>query len=81
MAETPQAAILAVVTDLEGLLTPDNLVALLTAAPGEIVPFSDHPLCGKFHATLTPEELSAHLQTTLQQGQVTLSRQRRLNLP
>jgi hypothetical protein len=80
-AETPQAAILAVVTDLEGLLTPDNLVALLTAAPGEIVPFSDHPLCGKFHATLTPEELSAHLQTTLQQGQVTLSRQRRLNLP
>ena len=54
-AVNPIEAMLTVVTDLEGLLTPESLTALLTAAPDDVVSFSDHELCGLFHGVLTPE--------------------------
>lgn len=83
--ETPQAIFLrassTVVADLEGLLTVESLVQLLTAGPREIVPFSDHELCGAFYGSLTPEAVEAHLQEAIRAGQLGLSPYRRLVLP
>jgi superfamily II DNA helicase RecQ len=73
-------AILAVVSDLGGLLTAEGLALLLTAAPGEVVPFSDHELFSKFHGSLTSEVVETHIQEALQSGHLVLSPYRRLIL-
>ncbi|MBN1993727.1 MAG: RecQ family ATP-dependent DNA helicase [Anaerolineae bacterium] len=76
----PLEAILAVVTDLDGLLTSQGLALLLTAAPGDVAPFSDHELCGAFHGILAPEAVEASIHEAIQTGRLSLSAHRRLNL-
>ncbi|MBE7556859.1 MAG: RecQ family ATP-dependent DNA helicase [Anaerolineales bacterium] len=76
----PLEAILAVVSDLDGLLSPAGLASLLVAAPGEIVPFSDHELCGLFHGNLSFEAVETHIQEAIQARQLALTRQQRLIL-
>ncbi|MCQ3978795.1 MAG: hypothetical protein DPW09_35680 [Anaerolineae bacterium] len=76
----PLEAILTVVSDLDALLSPAGLAALLTAAPGDIVPFSDHELCGIFHNKLTPEDIEALIQETLQAKQLGLTPYQRLKI-
>ena len=79
--QSPQTIIINVVSDLDGLLSLDGLVALLTAAPGEVVSFSDHQSFGQFHAVLTAAELEAHIQEAIQEGKLALSPYQRLGLP
>ena len=79
-ASTPLDAILTIVTDLDGLLTPAGLAELLTAAPGAIVSFSDHDLCGAFHGVLTTDELAAHIEQAVKSGRMELSPHGRLTL-
>jgi hypothetical protein len=74
----PLEAILAVVSDLDALLSPAGLAALLTAAPGDIVSFSDHELCGVFHNRLLPEDIEALIQEALQTKQLGLTPYQRL---
>jgi ribonuclease D len=78
--KNPLEAILAVVADLEGLLTSTGLVHLLTAAPGEIVSFSDHELCGAFHRILTAEAVEAQIQAAIQANYLILTPQQHLIL-
>jgi hypothetical protein len=78
--QNPLEAVLAVVCDLDGLLSPTGLSQLLTAAPGEVVPFSDHELCGIFHDTLTPDVMEAHIQEAIQTRQLALTPRQRLIL-
>ncbi len=73
-------AILAIVSDLDGLLTIEGLALLLTAAPGEVVPFSDHERFATFHDSLTSEVVETHIQEALQSGHLALSPHRRLIL-
>jgi hypothetical protein len=75
------SAVLTVVSDLEGLLNPESLATLLTAAPGEIVSFSDHELCGAFYDRLSSEAVESYLQEAIRAGQLELSLYRRLVLP
>ncbi len=74
----PFEAILTVVSDLDGLLTPNGLTLLLTSAPGEVVPFSDHELFGIFHSTLSPDDMETHIQEAIQTGRLSLSPHQRL---
>jgi superfamily II DNA helicase RecQ len=76
----PLDAILCVVSDLDGLLSPDGLASLLTAAPGEIVPFGDHTLRGVFQGSLTGEEMETHIQEAVQAKHVILTPRQRLIL-
>jgi hypothetical protein len=76
----PLEAILAVVSDLDGLLSPAGLASLLVAAPGEVVPFSDHELCGLFHGSLSLETIETHIQSAIQSKRLALTRQQRLIL-
>lgn len=76
----PLEAILAVVSDLDGLLSPAGLASLLVAAPDEVVPFSDHELCGLFHGSLSLEAIETHIQAAIQSKGLVLSRQQRLML-
>lgn len=76
----PLEAILAVVSDLDGLLSPGGLAALLVAAPGEVVSFSDHELCGIFHESLSLEEMETHIQEAISAKRLVLTRQQRLIL-
>jgi ribonuclease D len=80
-AITPMEIIISVVTDLDGLLTIEGLSRLLTAAPDEIVSFSDHPRFAVFHGTLTAEEMQSHIQQVIGSGEVVLNRHQRLVLP
>jgi hypothetical protein len=73
-------AILSIVSDLDGLLSPQSLASLLIAAPGEIVPFSDHELCGVFHRKLSLEAVETHIQEAIQAKRLALTRQQRLTL-
>jgi hypothetical protein len=70
-----------VVTDLEGLLTVDGLAQLLTAAPDEIVSFSDQPHFAVFHGLVSTAEMRRHIQQALDTGRLALSRHQRLVLP
>ena len=72
--------ILAVVSDLDGLLTPEGVGQLLTAGSGEVVPFSDHRLCGKLQGVLSPEQIATQIQEALQSGHLTLSPHQRLTV-
>ncbi|NJN96592.1 MAG: RecQ family ATP-dependent DNA helicase [Anaerolineales bacterium] len=76
----PLDAILAVVSDLDGLLSPAGLAALLTAAPGDIVSFSDHELCGIFYDKLSLEDIETHIQKAIQAKQLGLSPYQRLKM-
>ncbi len=78
---SPAEAILAVVADLEGLLTPRSLAHLLTAAPDEVVAFSDHRLCGAFYGTYDLEGMTAVVRQAIEGGHLLLSRHKRLTLP
>jgi ATP-dependent DNA helicase RecQ len=78
--EDPLEAILNVVSDLDGLLTAHGLALLLTAAPGDVAPFSDHELFGTFHGALTPDELESHIQEAIQAGRLSSSPHQRLVL-
>jgi ATP-dependent DNA helicase RecQ len=78
--QNPFDAIINVVSDLDGLLTPHGLALLLTAAPGDVVPFSDHELFATFHNVLTPEDMETHIQEAVQAGQLSLSPHQRLVL-
>jgi hypothetical protein len=69
------------VADLEGLITVEGLAHLLTAAPGEVVSFSDHELCGAFYGSLNSEAAEAHIQEAIGAGQLGLSQYGRLILP
>ena len=73
--------IITVVTDLDGLLTIEGLSRLLTAAPDEIVSFSDHPRFATCHGILTAEEMQNHIQQVIGSGEVVLNRHQRLVLP
>jgi ATP-dependent DNA helicase RecQ len=77
---SPQDTILAVVADLDGLLTSDSLVALLAAGPDEIVSFSDHPSCGAFHGKLTESDIAPVVQQLVQAGRLVINQHRRLEL-
>ena len=77
----PMEIIITVVTDLDGLLTIEGLNRLLTAAPDEIVSFSDHPRFAACHGTLTAEEMQSHIQQAIGSGEVVLNRHQRLVLP
>ncbi|MFC1976310.1 HRDC domain-containing protein, partial [Chloroflexota bacterium] len=79
-AANPLAAILAVVSDLDGLLTAHGLALLLTAAPADVVPFSDHELFATFHGVLTVEEMEVNIQAAIEAGQLSLSPHQRLIL-
>jgi superfamily II DNA helicase RecQ len=76
----PADTILAVVTDLDGLLTPDSLADLLTAGPDDVVSFSDHPACGAFHGQLAAEELVVLVQQLARDGRLAISAHQRLEL-
>jgi ATP-dependent DNA helicase RecQ len=78
--ETPLEAILAVLVDLGGLLTPQGLAQLLTAAPSEIVPFSDHKLCGVFHGVFSASALEREIQEAIAAKRITLTLHQRLVL-
>ncbi len=78
--ETPLQAVLTVLADLGGLLTPQGLAQLLTAAPSEIVPFSDHKLCGVFHGTVSARALEREIQEAITTGRVALTLHQRLIL-
>ncbi|HXV98704.1 MAG TPA: HRDC domain-containing protein, partial [Anaerolineae bacterium] len=78
--ENPLEAILSVVSDLDGLLSPHGLASLLIAAPGEIVPFSDHELCGIFHRKLSLEAVETHIQEAIQAKHLALTPHQRLIL-
>jgi len=78
--QNPLEAILTVVSDLDALLSPAGLAALLTAAPGDIVPFSDHELCGIFHNKLAPEDIEALIQEAIQTKQLGLTPYQRLKI-
>ena len=77
---TPQETIIAVVTDLDGLLTIEGLAQLLTAAPGDIVSYSDHPRFAACHGILTVETMQQEIRQAIETGQVALSPHRRLTL-
>ena len=79
--DSPVEAILAVVSDLDGLITPDGLAQLLTAAPHAVVAFSDHELFGAFYGQLSVEAMKDQIQAMTQSGRLTLSRHQRLMLP
>jgi ATP-dependent DNA helicase RecQ len=70
-----------VMADLEGLLTPDSLAALLIAAPSEVVSFGDHPRRGLFYGQLTADEMQQKIQEAIKNGQLALSGYQRLILP
>lgn len=78
---TPQETIIAVVTDLDGLLTVEGLVRLLTAGPEEVVSFSDHPQFAALRGILTAEEAEQEIRQAIEAGSVALSAHRRLILP
>lgn len=80
-SQDPMAAILAVVADLEGLLTPEALARLLTAAPDEVVPFSDHELCGVLHQRWDVAQIQALIEERREAKHLILSRNGRLMLP
>lgn len=77
----PVAAMQSVVADLEGLLTPAGLARLLTAAPGEVAPFSDHALFATFYGKISNEEMAARIEQALEAGDLTLSNYGRLLNP
>jgi len=77
---SPLNAILTVVSDLDGLLTAHGLALLLTAAPDDIVSFSDHNLFGTFHGNMTPEEMEEHIQQAIQACRLSLSAHQRILL-
>ncbi|MBI1876683.1 MAG: HRDC domain-containing protein, partial [Chloroflexi bacterium] len=77
----PLESILTVVSDLDGLLSPQSLAQLLTAAPGEVVPFSDHELCGIFHGILNLEAVETHIQEAIQTKHLVLTPRQRLTKP
>ncbi|MEM7034133.1 MAG: hypothetical protein AAF629_31620 [Chloroflexota bacterium] len=72
--------VIQVVEDLEGLLTKEGVVALLTATPDEIVPFSDHELCGIFNDRGSKEEVLTCIDEAIQTGKVSVGLQGRLLL-
>lgn len=72
------AAISAVVRDLNGLVTPRTVARLLTAGADDIIPFGDHALFGAFHGEMTVAALENHLHKMLEQSQLRLNAQRRL---
>lgn len=74
-------AIVAAVSDLDGLLTIEGLAQLLTAGPHEVVSFSDHELFGAFHGRLSRDDVLAQINEALQQKQLLLSPRQRLTLP
>ena len=71
-------AILAVVTDLEGLITADGLAQLLTAGPDDIVSFSDHDLFGQFHGRLDRGEVLAQIRAEIEAGRIAESPYKKL---
>ena len=58
-----------------------RLAQLLTAAPDEIVSFSDQPHFAAFHGLLTPEEMAQEIRQVVETGRLAISRQQRLILP
>jgi ATP-dependent DNA helicase RecQ len=80
-AATPRETIIAVVTDLDGLLTVEGLARLLTAGPDEIVSFSDHPQFAALRGILTAEEAEQEIRQAIGARSVALSAHQRLILP
>ena len=78
---SPTDTILAVVADLDGLLTPDSLTRLLAAGPDEVVSFSDHSACGAFHGQLTVDDLAPVVQQLVADGRLVVNSHQRLELP
>lgn len=74
-------AIVAAVSDLDGLLTIEGLAQLLTAGPDEVVSFSDHELFGAFHGSLSRDDVLAQINEALQKKQLLLTPHQRLTLP
>lgn len=72
--------IISVVADLDGLLTIEGIAQLLTAAPGDVVSFSDHDLCGVLHGSLTCEDTVTLIEQLLQDKRLALSPLQRLTL-
>jgi len=73
-------AILAVMEDLEGLLTPYGLALLLTSAPGDVAPFSDHESFGKFHGASEAKVVETEIQGLIEEGKLEVNRHGRLIL-
>jgi len=79
--QNPTEAIIAVVSDLDGLLTFETLAQLLIAGPEEIVSFSDHELFSAFYGKLSFDEVTVHIEEALQSGLLSFSPHQRLTLP
>ena len=75
---TPVEAIMTVAADLEGLLTPYGLALLLTSAPGDVAPFSDHDLFAEFHGVVQAEAMQAKIDALLAAGKLSLNSRGRL---
>ncbi len=72
--------VLTVVSDLEGLLTPHGLALLLTAAPDEVAPFSDHRFFASLHGQVAPDVLENHIQRSVRSNHLSLTSHGRLVL-
>ncbi len=78
---TPRDYILQTIEDLDGLLTLESLIDLLTAAPGDVVSFSDHSNFGRLNDQLTPEATREIVMGMIAQGTVQLTGHQRLVVP
>ncbi len=77
---TPAEAIMAVVADLEGLLTPYGLALLLTSSPGDVAPFSDHHLFARFYEVMETNAVEAEIGKLLAAGKLSVNQRGRLAL-
>ena len=77
---TPREAILTTLEALGGLLTSHSLAVLLTAAPGEVVPFNDQALCGLFYGKYGVSELEREIREAIREGVVSQALNERLSL-
>jgi hypothetical protein len=76
----PSKAILKVVSDLDGLISVDGLIQLLTTPPGSVVPFSDHRLRGIYQGRLSKAEMLAEIEALVEEGQLSVTSYHRLRM-
>ena len=67
-----------VVSDLEGLLTPQTLTSLLTAGPDKVVPFSDHQARGCFFGSVEEEAIDQEIRKMMAAQVIGVNRRQRL---
>jgi ribonuclease D len=70
--------ILKVISDLEGLLTPQTLTDLLTAAPNKVVPFSDHQAKGYFFGKVEEAAIDQQIRKMMTAQEIVVNRRQRL---